>query len=84
MFSYWVFGIYRSTRMTTLVEEFQTLFRSAALGLLVVASIGFFVRELYFGRFVVVACVGLNFFLQDRPVKTLTCPAISSQRESTH
>ena len=37
MFSCWVFGIYRSTRMTTLVEEFQTLFRGAALGLLVVA-----------------------------------------------
>jgi len=64
MFSCWIFGIYRSTRMTTLVEEFQTLFRGAALGLLVVASIGFFFRELYFGRFVVVACVGLNFVLQ--------------------
>jgi exopolysaccharide biosynthesis polyprenyl glycosylphosphotransferase len=64
MFCCWVFGIYRSTRMTTVVEEFQTLFRGAALGLLVVSSIGFFFRELYFGRFVVVACVGLNFFLQ--------------------
>jgi len=64
MFSCWAFGIYRSSRVTTVVEEFQTLFRGVALGLLVVASIGFFFRELYFGRFVVVACVGLNFVLQ--------------------
>ncbi|MBW2716325.1 MAG: hypothetical protein JRD03_09625 [Deltaproteobacteria bacterium] len=64
MFSCWLFGIYRSTRMTTLLAEFQTLFRGAALGLLVVASISFFFRELHFGRFVVVSCVGLNFFLQ--------------------
>ncbi len=64
MFSCWIFGIYRSSRMTTLMEEIQTLFRGAALGLLVVASIGFFFRELYFGRFVVMACVGLNFVLQ--------------------
>ncbi len=64
MLSCWIFGIYRSTRMTTLVEEFQTLFRGAALGLLVVASISFFFRELHFGRFVVLACVGLNLVLQ--------------------
>ncbi len=64
MFSCWVFGIYGSTRMTTLVEEFQTLFRGAALGLLVVASISFFFRELHFGRFVVLACVGINFVFQ--------------------
>jgi exopolysaccharide biosynthesis polyprenyl glycosylphosphotransferase len=64
MFCCWAFGIYRSSRVTTLVEEFQTLFRGAALGLLVVASIGFFFKELSFGRFVVVACAGLNFVLQ--------------------
>ncbi len=64
MFSCWAFGIYRSSRVTTLMEEFQTLIRGAALGLLVVASISFFFRELYFGRFVVVACVGLNLVLQ--------------------
>jgi exopolysaccharide biosynthesis polyprenyl glycosylphosphotransferase len=62
--SCWIFGIYRSTRMTTLVEEFQTLFRGAALGLLVVASISFFFRELHFGRVVVVACAGFNLVLQ--------------------
>ena len=64
MFSCWLFGIYRSSRVSTLVEEFQTLFRGVALGLLVVASIGFFFRELYFGRFVVMACVGFNLVLQ--------------------
>jgi exopolysaccharide biosynthesis polyprenyl glycosylphosphotransferase len=64
MFCCWAFGIYRSSRVSTLVEEFQNLFRGAALGLLVVASISFFFRELYFGRFVVVACVGLNLVLQ--------------------
>jgi FlaA1/EpsC-like NDP-sugar epimerase len=60
IFSCWIFGIYRSTRMTSLAEEFQTLIRGAALGLLVVASISFFFRELHFGRFVVVACVGFG------------------------
>jgi len=64
MFCCWAFGIYRSSRVTTLLEEFQSLFRGAALGLLVVASISFFFRELYFGRFVVVASVGLNLVLQ--------------------
>ena len=37
----WVFGLYRSQRMKTLVDELQSVFRSAALGLLVaVASRG--------------------------------------------
>ena len=46
----WLFGIYRSSRVSTLVDEFQKLFRGVALGLLVVSSISFFFRELYFGR----------------------------------
>jgi exopolysaccharide biosynthesis polyprenyl glycosylphosphotransferase len=64
MLTCWIFGIYRSVRMTTLVEEFQTLFRGVGLGLLVIATTGFFLREFYFGRFVVVACVGFNLVLQ--------------------
>jgi len=64
MLSCWAFGIYRSTRITTLIDEFQTLMRGPALGLLVVASISFFFRELHFGRFVVLACGGLNLLLQ--------------------
>ncbi|HXV37006.1 MAG TPA: sugar transferase [Myxococcota bacterium] len=64
MLTCWMFGIYRSARMTTPIEELQTLVRGVALGLLVVASIGFFFRELYFGRFVVLACAALNLGLQ--------------------
>jgi exopolysaccharide biosynthesis polyprenyl glycosylphosphotransferase len=62
--SCWAFGIYRSARITSMLEEFQALIRGAALGLLVVASISFFFRELHFGRFVVLACAGLNLILQ--------------------
>jgi exopolysaccharide biosynthesis polyprenyl glycosylphosphotransferase len=60
----WLFGIYRSQRMKTLVDELQSVFQSAALGLLVVSAVGFFFREFYFGRFVVLASVCLNFGLQ--------------------
>ncbi len=60
----WMFGIYRSGRMKTLIDELQTLFRGAALGLLVISSISFFFKELHFGRFVVVACAGLNLVFQ--------------------
>ncbi|MDP6073366.1 MAG: hypothetical protein QGI26_00005, partial [Myxococcota bacterium] len=60
----WLFGLYRSQRMKTLVDELQSVFQSAALGLLVVSAIGFFFREFYFGRFVVLASVALNFALQ--------------------
>jgi len=64
VFTCWVFGIYRSQRMKTVVDELQAVFRGAALGLLVVSAIGFFFREFYFGRFVVAASAGLNFALQ--------------------
>ena len=60
----WLFGLYRSRRMKTGVDELQCLFQSAALGLLVVSAIGFFFRELYFGRFIVLTSVVLNFALQ--------------------
>jgi exopolysaccharide biosynthesis polyprenyl glycosylphosphotransferase len=64
VFTCWVFGIYRSQRMKTVVDELQAVFRGTALGLLVVSAIGFFFRELYFGRFVVLASAGLNLALQ--------------------
>jgi len=64
IFTCWVFGIYRTVRMKTLVDELQLLFRGVALGLLVVSAIGFFFRELYFGRFVVVASAGFSLMLQ--------------------
>jgi exopolysaccharide biosynthesis polyprenyl glycosylphosphotransferase len=64
IFTCWMFGIYRTARMKTLVDELQTLLRGVALGLLVVSAIGFFFRELYFGRFVVVASAGFSLLLQ--------------------
>jgi len=64
IFTCWMFGIYRTARMKTLVDELQTLFRGVALGLLVVSAIGFFFRELYFGRFVVLASAGFSLLLQ--------------------
>jgi exopolysaccharide biosynthesis polyprenyl glycosylphosphotransferase len=60
----WLFGIYRTARMKTLVDELQTLLRGVALGLLVVSAISFFFRELHFGRFVVLASAGFSLVLQ--------------------
>ena len=64
IFTCWMFGIYRTARMKTLVDELQILFRGAALGLLVVSAIAFFFREFHFGRFVVVASAGFSLLLQ--------------------
>jgi exopolysaccharide biosynthesis polyprenyl glycosylphosphotransferase len=64
IFSCWLFGIYRSARMRTGVDELGTLLRGVALGLLVVSSISFFFKELQFGRFVVLASAGFNLILQ--------------------
>ena len=60
----WVFGIYRTRRVTTVVDEFQTLVKGTALGLLVVAALSFFIKELDFGRFVVGACAAFNLVFQ--------------------
>lgn len=60
----WLFGIYRASRMRTLVDELQTLMRGVALGLLVLASISFFVKELDIGRAVVLASAGLSLVFQ--------------------
>jgi exopolysaccharide biosynthesis polyprenyl glycosylphosphotransferase len=60
----WWFGIYESTRMRTATLELSKLLRGAALGLLVVGSLGFFFRELQFGRSVVLSSVALNLLLQ--------------------
>jgi len=64
IFTCWLFGIYASQRMKTVVDELQRLLRGVALGLLVLAGIGFFVKELQFGRFVVLAAAGMNLVLQ--------------------
>ena len=60
----WLFGIYRGSRMRTTIDELQSLFRGVALGLLVVSAISFFVKELQFGRFVVLASAGFNLVCQ--------------------
>jgi len=60
----WWFGIYRSPRMRTPVDELQRLLRGTALGLLVLGSLGFFLKEFEFGRTVVLASVGFNLLLQ--------------------
>jgi exopolysaccharide biosynthesis polyprenyl glycosylphosphotransferase len=60
----WWFGIYHSPRMRTPLDELQRLLHGGALGLLVLGSVGFFFRELHFGRSIVVASVGFNVALQ--------------------
>jgi exopolysaccharide biosynthesis polyprenyl glycosylphosphotransferase len=60
----WWFGIYRSRRSHTAVDELSKLLRGAMLGLLVLAAVGFFFKELQFGRLVVLASAGLNLVLQ--------------------
>jgi exopolysaccharide biosynthesis polyprenyl glycosylphosphotransferase len=64
VFTCWAFGIYRTQRMKTVVDELQNLLRGVALGLLVVSAISFFFRELEFGRMVVLLSAGLNLVLQ--------------------
>ncbi|MEM7410752.1 MAG: sugar transferase [Myxococcota bacterium] len=60
----WWFGIYKSSRLSTGVDEFQKLLRGAALGLLVLASTSFFMKELHFGRLVVLTSAAFNLALQ--------------------
>jgi exopolysaccharide biosynthesis polyprenyl glycosylphosphotransferase len=60
----WLFGLYKSARMRTAIHELQTVLRGAALGLLVLGSISFFFRELYFGRTVVLLSAGFSLVLQ--------------------
>ena len=64
VFSCWLFGLYRTPRSATFADSLQRLLRSVALGLLVVSAIGFFFRELAFGRAVVLLCAASNFVLQ--------------------
>lgn len=64
VFSCWLFGIYQSARNTTLVDQLQSLLRGVVLGFLIVSAIGFFSRELEFGRSVVLLSAALNLVLQ--------------------
>ena len=60
----WWFGIYHSRRTQTAVDELSKLLRGATLGLLVLAAVGFFFKELAFGRTVVLASAGMNLAFQ--------------------
>ena len=60
----WWFGIYRSQRTHTAVDELSKLLRGATLGVLVLAALAFFFKELAFGRSVVLASAGINLALQ--------------------
>jgi exopolysaccharide biosynthesis polyprenyl glycosylphosphotransferase len=60
----WWFGIYRSRRTQTAVDELSKLLRGAMLGLLVLAAVGFFFKEFQFGRLVVLTSAAMNLALQ--------------------
>ena len=60
----WWFGIYKSSRHATGIDELQKLLSGAALGLLVLSSTSFFVKELHFGRLVVLTSAAFNLALQ--------------------
>jgi exopolysaccharide biosynthesis polyprenyl glycosylphosphotransferase len=60
----WWFGIYQSRRTQTAVDELSKLMRGATLGLLVLAAVGFFFKELALGRLVVIASAGLSLVFQ--------------------
>ncbi|MBW2274165.1 MAG: sugar transferase [Deltaproteobacteria bacterium] len=62
--SCWVFGIYRSARMSTLIDHLQDLFKGVFLGLIAISAIGFFFKELDFGRLVVLFTAAINLMLQ--------------------
>ncbi len=62
--SCWLFGIYQSQRISTWVDQLQEILRGVLLGVLVVSTIGFFSRELEFGRTVVLMSAALNLLLQ--------------------
>jgi exopolysaccharide biosynthesis polyprenyl glycosylphosphotransferase len=62
--SCWLFGIYRSARGTSLVDQIRSLLRGVLIGLLVVSTIGFFSKEWDFGRTVVLLSAAFSLALQ--------------------
>ena len=60
----WWFGIYKSARGAGAADAVSKLLRGAALGLLVLASTAFFVKELDVGRSVVLTAAALNLLVQ--------------------
>jgi exopolysaccharide biosynthesis polyprenyl glycosylphosphotransferase len=60
----WAYGIYHPPRMATALDQIQRLGKGTLLGLLVVSSLAFLVREWQFGRAVVLLAAGYSLVLQ--------------------
>ncbi len=62
--SCWLFGIYQTTRLKTVIDQIQELLKGVLLGLLVISSLAFFLRELEVGRLVVLLTAAYSLILQ--------------------
>ena len=62
--SCWLFGIYQTTRLKTVVDQIQELLKGVLLGLLVISSLAYFFRELEVGRLVVLLTAAYSLVLQ--------------------
>jgi len=61
----WWFDIYRSARMSTLVDHIQNLFKGVFLGVVVISAVSFFFfKQFEFSRTVILLLGGLNLVLQ--------------------
>lgn len=61
----WWFGIYRSARMSTLIDHIQNLFKGVFLGVVVISTLCFFFfKDFDFSRTVILLLAGLNLILQ--------------------
>jgi exopolysaccharide biosynthesis polyprenyl glycosylphosphotransferase len=84
IFSCWLFGIYQSARNTTFADQLQALLRGVVLAFLVVSAIGFFSRELQFGRSVVLLSAGINLVLQGVSRTAFRLAEIRLRRSGRH
>jgi len=60
----WLFGIYETTRMKSVIDQIQQLTKGVLLGLVVLSSMAFFVKELDLGRTVVLLTAAYSLVLQ--------------------
>ncbi|MFT5441563.1 MAG: exopolysaccharide biosynthesis polyprenyl glycosylphosphotransferase [Myxococcota bacterium] len=61
----WMFDIYRSARMSTLIDHIQNLFKGVFLGVVVISAVSFFFfKDSDFSRTVILLAAGLNLALQ--------------------
>jgi exopolysaccharide biosynthesis polyprenyl glycosylphosphotransferase len=62
--SCWIFGIYETTRMKSVIDQIQQLLKGVILGFFVISSLAFFFKELDLGRTVVVLTGAYSLVLQ--------------------